>query len=294
LTNTKLSITQLQQAIIAQPDNHQLLAQLGELYCAQQQYELAHHYFHEAIQRQPNYYWAMAHQGETYRLQGNYAAALTHFNQSLTIKADYVWAIAHRGMTYRLMGKAYYTLALTDFNQAIQLKPDYAWAIAYRCRIYDLLRCYQAALIDFDQAIALDPNLFDNKHSERGMLLSYCGRYEEAIAACQLALQENPHDHFALYNIAVFKMRWQGLSRAQTEIETARTTLQSALDTPDRGIVLYRLGGLAALAGHTELALQFLQPAILLDKTAIDFALHDIAWLDLREHPQFQSLVVEK
>jgi hypothetical protein len=89
-------------------------------------------------------------------------------------------------------------------------------------------------------------------------------------------------------------MRWQGLSRAQPEIETARATLQAALDTPARGIVLYRLGGLAALAGHTELALQFLQPAILLDKTAIDFALHDIAWLDLREYPQFQSLVVEK
>ncbi len=294
MTNANLTITQLQQAIIAQPNNHQLLAQLGELYCVQQQYELAHDYFNEAIQRQPNYYWAIAHRGETHRLQGNYSVALTDFNQALTQKFDYVWAIAHRGMTYRLMGKAYYTLALTDFNQAIQLKPDYAWAIAYRCRIYDLLRYYQEALVDFDKAIALDQNLFDNKHSERGMLLSYCGRYEEALADCQQALLENPRDHFALYNIAVFKMRWQGLSSAQTEIETARATLQSALNTPDRGIVLYRLGGLAALEGHTELALQFLQAAILLDNTAIDFALHDIAWLELRDYPQFQSLVVEK
>ncbi len=271
--------------------NSRYLAHQGELFCSKGSYDIALNYFNQAIQIDPSYDWAIAHRGETYRLTGHYQAALADFNQSLSITPTYVWALAHRGVTYRFMGKAYYEWALADLNQAISLQPDYAWAIAYRCRVYDLLRRYEEALVDFDKAIVFDQTLFKDWQSERGLLLSHCGRYEEAIACCQQAVQINPSDHFAWYNIAVFKTRWQGWSSAQTDIEKARSTLSAALNTQDHGIILYRLSGLAALAGETESALNLLQQAISLDSEAIEFAPHDMAWLKLRNHPRFQALV---
>lgn len=287
------TLDKFNQAIARNSDDTCSIAHRGEIYCSMKRYEEALTDFSRAIQINPNYVWAIAHRGETYRLMKHYLEAITDFNRAIELKQEQPWALAHRGATYRFMGKQYYELALADFSQAIELKPDYAWAFAYRCRVYDLMRCYEKALLDFDKAISLDKTLFKNWRSERGMLLSYCGRYAEAVADCQQVLQENPVDHFAWYNLAVFKERWHGSTNAQTEIEQARMVLQTVTNTEERGIIFYRLGGLAALDGKTEQALNYLQKAILLEAEAIEFAPHDLAWLDLRDNPRFQSLIAD-
>lgn len=289
----KTTLADLNQAIERNHDDARKIAHQGETNCLMKQYDEALTDFSQAIRQNPTYVWAIAHRGETYSLMKRYGEALMDFNQAIELKPDYAWAIAHRGKTYRFMGKHYYEKALADFSRAIDLKPDYAWAIAYRARTYDLLRRYEEALVDFDRAIALDETLFSDWRSERGMLLSYCGRYAEAIACCQQALLENSDDRFALYNIAVFKTRWKGLADARTDIDKARIALLAAVNTETRGIVLYRLGGLAALEGKTAQALNYLQEAIPLEKEAIESARHDIAWLELRDHPRFQFLIAD-
>ncbi|WGV23566.1 tetratricopeptide repeat protein [Halotia branconii] len=287
------TLDRLNQSIKHNLDNTEAIAHQGEAYRLAKQYEQALTYFNQAIAQNANYTWAIAHRGEVYRQMKYYPQAIADFNQSLELQPDYIWAFAHRGVTYRCMGKHYYQKALADFSRAIDLNPNYAWAIAYRARIYDLLRRYEEALVDFDRAIALDQTVFDNWLSERGSLLSYVGRYAEAINCCQLALQADPNNHFALYNIAIFQARWQGLAKASLDIEKARALLLTLRDTQERGMVLYRLGGLAAIEGQIEIALNYLQTAIPLDQEAVEFARHDIAWLEMRKLPKFLNLISE-
>ena len=64
---------------------------------------------------------------------------------------------------------------------------------------------------------------------------------------------------------------------------------------------LYILGGLAALTGDIDQALDYLQRAIQMqgkvakkyEDRLVDVALHDIAWLDLRDDPRFQAIIAE-
>lgn len=96
-----------------------------------------------------------------------------------------------------------------------------------------------------------------------------------------------------LANIAVFKTRWQGLVAAQPDINAARSALLSLVNSEEQGIILYRLGGLAAIEGKIEQALNYLQEAMLLEDEAIEFARHDVAWLELRNSPNFLMLIAE-
>ena len=249
----------------------------------------------QAIEKNPKNTWALAHRGEAYRIMECYEEALADFNRAIELDNNYVWALAHRGATYRFMGETYYRLALADFNRAIELKPDYLWAIAYRCRLYTLMKRYDKALTDFDRAIALDKTIFvKNWRIERGLLLNYGSKYNEAISCCQQRLQEDPRDSTAWYCIAVAKARCQGLVAAKSEIERSRTVLLSMWDTGDRGDLLYRLSGLAALEDNWEQAWQYLREAIPLNDEAVELVDGDPAWSDWRNEPQTRKLLASK
>ena len=56
-------------------------------------------------------------------------------------------------------------------------------------------------------------------------------------------------------------------------------------------MVLYELGGLAALEGNNEEAFEYLRQAIAHDKIYCIVPLRDIAWEHLWEHPAFQALI---
>ncbi len=152
---------------------------------------------------------------------------------------------------------------------------------------------YEEALIDFDRAIALDEAIIPDWPGERGLLLSYLGRYSEAISGCEQGLQQNPEDYITLYTLAVLKAQLQGLVAAQLEIKTTQNILKAvAKQSRDAGVI-YRLGGLAALEGDIEQALNYLQQAIVLDNEPLELARRDLAWLNLRDYPRFQSLIYE-
>ncbi|RKZ78246.1 MAG: hypothetical protein DRR19_26735 [Candidatus Parabeggiatoa sp. nov. 1] len=272
------------------PKNSRAIAQLGESYRLMKRYSEALGEFNRAIELNSDYAWAMAHRGETYCLMNRYFEALADFNQAIELNPDYAWAYAHRGDTYRLMTRN--AEALADLNRAIELTPDYAWAYACRCLSYEQMKRYKEALVDFDRTIALDETIFSVWRSDRGLLLSYCGRYAEAIEYCQQWLnQENEETHLIRYSLAVAKACEQGRAEAQAEIDKARAALQAMVNMDTGGAVLYRLGGLAALEGKADQALHYLQKALLLRGSRFETARHDPAWRDLRTDPRFQSLI---
>ncbi|MCT7975086.1 tetratricopeptide repeat protein [Laspinema olomoucense] len=274
-----------------QMTNDRRLAQQGETARQQGQYDEAIAHFTEAIALNPEYAWATAHRGETYCLMKRYSEALEDFNRAVELTPT-AWNYAHRGAVYRKLYR--YEEALGDFNQAIAIEPNYAWAIAYRCLIYDLMGRYQEGLREFDRAIALEPSLYPTWRSKRGLILYYQREYAEAIACCDQALQHNPQDHQAFYCKAVAKAHWQGVIAAKEEIEAAQIALQSALDTPERGIVLYRLAGLSILMGQSEQGLSYLQEAIPLESETIELVQHDLVWRELLNTPEFRKLIAQQ
>ena len=152
---------------------------------------------------------------------------------------------------------------------------------------------YPEALVDCDRAIALDRTIVPNWPGERGLLLSYLGRYAEVISCCEQGLQENPNDYVTLYTLAVVKARWKGLNEAKVEIDKTRATLQAVVNKSTPAAALYRLGGLAALEGDRNQALSYFTEAILLENEPLELARRDLAWLDLRDDPRFVSLIAE-
>ncbi len=149
-----------------------------------------------------------------------------------------------------------YEQAIQDLNCAIELDPTYEWVLVERAEIYFWKECYQEALADLEKAVELDPE-----------------------------------DSWTWYNIALAMVLWKGISEAQVQLDTAHKAIQSKLDTKNRGEALYLIGGLAAVTGHHEEALNYLQQAIPLEQQAVIWARHDIAWKDLHSDSRFQSLV---
>jgi len=245
----------------------------------------------EVLSQNPNDIRALANRGETYRLMGDYQRALADFNQVLELEKNHVWALAHRGATYRLMNQL--DLALVDLNQVLQLKPDYAWALIYRANVYTLTRRYEEALADVDKALAINENIIPHWPGERALLLSYLRRYDEAIECCEQGFKQMPDDFITLYTLAVVKTRQQGLSQAQADIDKTRIATQAMLDTEERALALYRLGGLAALENDREKALDYLKQAISIHHEPQGLAHHDLAWDEMRDDPHFQSLIKE-
>ena len=287
------TLAELNRAIEQNRDDTRVIAQRGETYRQMEQLEKALSDFNRAIELNPNYAWAIARRGEIYVKMKRFREALSDFNRAIELNPDYTWAIAHRGATYRFLGKGYYNKALADFNRAIDLKPNYAWAIAYRCQIYTLMKRYEEALVNCDRAIALDKTIVANWPGERGLLLSYLGRYAEVISCCEQGLQENPNDYVTLYTQAVVKARWKGLNEAKVEIDKTRAALQAVVNKSTPAGALYRLGGLAALEGDRNQALSYLTQAILLENEPLELARRDLAWLDLRDNPRFVSLIAD-
>lgn len=285
------TLVDLNQIIQQNPANRKALAHRGETYRRLEHYEQALMDFNRALALKPDYAWALAHCGETYYLLKRYEEALTNFSRAIELKPDYAWALAHRGATYRRLKRT--QEALVDFNRAIELNPDDAWSGLHRAQIYVSQKWYEAALADVDRAIALDKSVLSYWQGERGLLLNYLGRYAETIECCRQAVQEAPDDYIALYSLATATALSKGLTAAGADIDRARVASLAALDTPERGLASYRLGGLAALEGKVEEALDYLHKAIPLDDDPLELARHDPVWRDLYSDPHFQALLTE-
>jgi len=178
-----------------------------------------------------------------------------------------------------------------DFNHALSIDEHFAQAIGNRGETYSEMGEYEKALIDYNNAIDFDKDSASHWYNLKGLVLSYLKRYEEAIEAYKQSLEEKDTNHIPLYNIAVAITRWQGLTNAQPYIKAARSALLSLQDPDSRSEAQYGLSGLGAIANNRSEALYYLRKAISSSEHVIQWARHDIAWLDLRTDPQFQDLI---
>lgn len=217
---------------------------------------------------------------------GNQEGALADFDQVLSLNPTDPH-ITKR--TEIMLGLGRNISALDYVDNAVELKADNIWALVARAKVQRALGRFQEAESDLCRAVGLNPAIMSSIAMDWGLLLSYLGRYSEAIDKYHATLESNPNDLAALYNIAVVMSRWKGFSKAESAVKAALEVART-LNEQD-GRVLYAMAGLAALSNNDEAALQKLQRAIAVEAMARDWARHDIAWMSLRADPQFQALV---
>lgn len=280
------ALADFNRAMELSPDDAYTIGNRGYTYRLMNRYEEALKDFNCALELDPNYLWGLNRRGQTYDQLRRYEEALADFNHAIKLNPDYIFAIGSRGETYRRMGC--YQKALADFNRVIKLKPN-AWAMAYRGQTYRALKSYNKALTDFNHALQINPR-YAWALARRGEIYQRMGRYEDALTDFKRAIDIKPDGYIILYDIAVTIARWKGIAEAQAEIDAARSALLAMLETK-RAFALYGLGGLAALTGDSELALNHLQEAISLDRETVEWANHDIAWQDFRAEARFQTLL---
>jgi class 3 adenylate cyclase/Tfp pilus assembly protein PilF len=123
-----------------------------------------------------------------------------HFQQALELDPNY--AAAHAGL-----GLAYYDMVVlgwTEFTddmlaraealaqKALTFDPENVDAHRLLSKVHNILLQYDRALIEIGRALALNPSDADS-HSQRGSILLYTGRLEEAISAFETAFLLNPN-----------------------------------------------------------------------------------------------------
>jgi tetratricopeptide (TPR) repeat protein len=239
--------------------------------------------------------WAHAHLGDvSCTVLGDYEAALEHFDRAISLQPRYAWAIAHRGATLERLDR--FAEAEADLRLAIELNPRNAWARAMLCRVHQFCGRADAALAELQALIQLDSSVLPDWRAERGLLQTLAGRHELAHELYLQALEHDPRDRLALYNVAINLQLWQGSLTAAPWIARARALLHGS---PPSSRVTFELGGLLALEGHAESALDALHGAIQQERGLVLLspsakrARVDVAWRQLRRTPRFLALTAQ-
>ncbi len=291
LKEYQLAIENYDQAIALDSTFAPAYFNRGNTYQDLKEYQRATEDYDQAIALDPTYAMAYFNRGNVYQDLKEYQLAIEDFDQAIALDPTFAMAYYNRGIAYQDLKE--YQLAIEDFDQAIALDPTFAIAYFNRGNTYRDLKRYPDLLGDFKQAFILEETLIDtfSLNNMLGLAFTYVGQYADAIDRYETDLKKDPNNHISLYNKAVAVARWKGLSVAQPDIEKAREALLSLKDAQDNFSTLYGNGGIEALLGNTEEALDYLHRAIVLDREVVDWARHDVAWLNLHSHPRFLALI---
>lgn len=194
---------------------------------------------------------------------------------------------AARGIAMKSL--QFFDLAVAELSYAIDHGVIDLGVLTSRSDAYHAIGQHAEAAADLKAAIEMEANPSD-RYNELGLLLTYASRYEEAIEAYQMAVGF-VEDYIVAYNIAVAAIRWRGSLAAKDEIENAERALSRCVAQDVAGAAEYGFAGLACVTGQHSEALSRLENAIRLMPSVRVWAKKDVAWLELRENPEFISLV---
>ncbi|MBI1926223.1 tetratricopeptide repeat protein [Candidatus Poribacteria bacterium] len=134
------------------------------------------------------------------------------------------------------------------------------------------------------RAIEINPNNA-NAHNNLGNAYEAQGQYEQAIAAYQRAIDIDPNDAIAHINLGVVYTK-------QGQYEQAIAAYKKGIDiNPSDAIACYNIAGVYSLQNEKTLSMEFLQRALALDKSLLEFAKTDTDFANIRNTPEFQQII---
>jgi tetratricopeptide (TPR) repeat protein len=288
------ALADLSRALDIDPDFSWARAHRGTLLSrAFKRYDEALVDLNEAAARESHVPYVFGQRGTVYWLMGETDSAIRDFDKVIDLDPANFWAYAQRAGVNAQLGRL--GEALEDFNEALERNPKAPRTRVRRGRVLYLMERNKEALADFEAASALDPDTVKEVLNDFGLLLTYEGRLEDAIARYQQVLEVSGGRPDALYNLAVARARLLGSEQVRADIAKAEAIFSEDLVEPKsdsaRGTALYGLGGLAAVAGNDSRALDLLEQAVRLSDQAAWWARHDIAWDTVRSDPRFQQVL---
>jgi len=284
--------------------------------------ELAIKYFEEAIARDPGYAAAYADLGKAY-------AVLRYFDVDPTttypkaeeyvlraLELDDSSAEAHVARAIILWSKYEFAARDKELERALELNPNSAEAHLLLSDGWSLMGRREDALREVEKALELDP-LSEETAGNAGTAYLYAGDYDRAIRHLEDALELDPKNMFFLENLGLAHVQ-KGLIREGLEevkraadtlgptslrdlayayvkagkLEEARGLLTKALRSNEvsraRSVTI---GGIYAVLGDTENALQWLERAYDERSGYLPSIGTDFVFDSLRGDPRFRSLL---
>ena len=296
-----------------------LLVEVGDLLLAGKEYATAIASYDRALEIKPDKYEAWNNRGIALFNLGRYEEALASYDRTLAIKPDLDAAWNNRGIALFNLGR--YEEALASYDRALAIKPDtafsavmryiqklanlfltvaisifgvhhYYWNVGfgkdeawyYRGNALRKLGRYEEALASYDRALEIKPNN-DEAWYYRGNALHKLGRYEEAITSYDRALEIKPNNDEAWY------YRGDALYNLGRYEETIASFDRALAIKPDDDLAWYNKACCYALQGDVNRSMENLQKAIELNPEYREDAKTDSDFDRIRENKRFQEII---
>jgi tetratricopeptide (TPR) repeat protein len=155
--------------------------------------------FDKAVALRPDYAEAHYNRGIALKDLSRVREAIISYDRAIESNLDFAEAYSNRGLALEELG--FLEEALANCDKAISLKPDLAEAYANRGLVLFELGRIEDSLAACDEAITRKPDMV-NAHNNAGSVLNALGRLGEARAAFLKALDIDPRNAAAYFNLA--------------------------------------------------------------------------------------------
>ncbi len=270
-----------QRAVMLDPTNKGALMNLGMALNALKRKEEALVVFQQAIQLDPEHASAWHGRGLALRGQKRYQEALAAFQQATALDPKLSSSWLQLGYIYAFLG--FEEVGIAAFQRTMELAP---W-LTPRCwqglgSIYRSAGRYKEATAAFQQAIELDPKA-GFAYSMLGSLYELDDDLEQALRFYKRAIEVTP-DKATGYSSYASVLQKLGRDMEAAEYLARARELISDANAYDKAC-------LEAIAGNTELAVEYLTQALAEIPNWRKWARRDPDLVSLHGHPRFEALV---
>ncbi|HEX8253755.1 MAG TPA: protein kinase [Thermoanaerobaculia bacterium] len=218
------------RALQADPQSLDVNVTLGHLRRQTGHHKQAIDAFLRVLSQQPNNADAVLGLADTYAASDDVARAEQTYKRAIELQPNYWGAYNQLGAFYFV--NARYADAIRLFEKVIQLVPDNEYGYNNLAGIYSTLGRYDEAVRVTRESIARNPSA--QAYSNLGTFTYYAGRFPEAAAALEKAVQLAPSDFVSWRNLGD-AYRW-----VPNHEEKARAAYKRAIELSDGLIAVNR------------------------------------------------------
>jgi tetratricopeptide (TPR) repeat protein len=235
-----------------QPNNSNVLHNLGVVYLQAGNHQLAITYIKKAIQLSPCIFFMHYNLGNAFRETDNPEEAINSYLKAIQYNPELI--DAYDKLAIILQARGQLDKAISYYDRAIQLNPNFAdnlyklgVTLHNNGQVDDAMKCYKKALqfspsrfdiyadlgisfynklqleeaaLHIQKALELNPNCAEG-YFYLGMISKENGEYDKAITCLQKALQLNPDSIWTYTNMGVVLQRMGQLKEAQEYFQKA-------------------------------------------------------------------------
>jgi tetratricopeptide (TPR) repeat protein/ADP-heptose:LPS heptosyltransferase len=161
--------------------------------------------FQHAVKLDPGHGEAAYRAGVLLNESGRFDEALVFLDRSADAYPDHAATFATRGLVRARLKR--YEQAIADYELAIRLDPENADACANLGNALRALGHPQSALAWYERSLALTPTIASA--TNRAVILTELGLFDEARAAYQYAMSIDPRHPALVWNFSMFRL-WLG------------------------------------------------------------------------------------